>query len=122
MTRQRGNRTGFRYVNRFGIGVDRADRQGLDPDGGAWVATCVDHGTLVNVPTKREGMTTAGVDFCDGCRDALPADVDQPAAPELDAAALLASPDNDRDLKTWEAELTRDDLVRVGLVCRGIGE
>jgi hypothetical protein len=48
--------------------VDRADDQGLDDEGGAWVVICEPHCTLINVDTRAAAETVYPLDFCDLCR------------------------------------------------------
>lgn len=65
--------------------VGRADELGLtDDDGLPWVVVCEPHSTLVFTETKREAMTSTGLDFCDDCRAGA-------AARELDAISTRIS-------------------------------
>lgn len=47
--------------------VGTAEELGMDPEGGKWVVTCEDHGTVVNVDTRAQALATATVEFCDEC-------------------------------------------------------
>lgn len=47
--------------------VGTAEEMGLDPEGGKWVVTCEDHGTVVNVDTRAQALATSTMEFCDEC-------------------------------------------------------
>ena len=55
------------YANQFGYTVARAETLGLDPES-PWYVACDQHGAVVAVATKGDGMTVSGEDFCDECR------------------------------------------------------
>jgi hypothetical protein len=61
-----------RWVNRHGRTVEvlRAADEGLDGDGMPWLAVCTDHGNLLSVPTKADGVSACRdtTQFCDQCR------------------------------------------------------
>jgi len=63
-----------RWKNRAGVTVEVliAEDEGLDADGLPWIACCVDHGSLVAVPTKASGIECCRdtTQFCDQCREA----------------------------------------------------
>jgi hypothetical protein len=54
---------------------------GDDADAGAWSAICEGHGTVVGLDTLAAARTSAAdtTNFCDDCRDELPADADSVA-------------------------------------------
>ena len=52
--------------------VGRAKDLGLDPEGGAWVTICDDHGTIANSDTRALATVSTSLDFCDFCRDTIP--------------------------------------------------
>ncbi len=55
---------------RTGLTIGKAEAMGLDDTDGAWCVVCEDHGTIINVRTRKDARTVSGIDFCDGCRDA----------------------------------------------------
>lgn len=50
--------------------VVKAADEGLDPDGGAWVAFCRAHRTLMNQETRAGARSLTTLDFCECCRGA----------------------------------------------------
>ena len=65
---------GRRWKNRHGVIVEvmSAESENLDADGMPWLACCVDHGSLLAVPTKASGVAACRdtTEFCDECREA----------------------------------------------------
>lgn len=50
--------------------IKKATTLDLDPTDGAWVVTCDDHDTHVQVPTRTAARSVTTADFCDACRKA----------------------------------------------------
>ena len=51
--------------------VARAADEGLDTQGGKWIAVCDEHGTFVQVSTRHDASTSSRLDFCDECREEM---------------------------------------------------
>jgi hypothetical protein len=48
--------------------VGKALEEGLDDEGGKWVAICEKHATILNVPLKKYAVGIDTEEFCDCCR------------------------------------------------------
>lgn len=50
------------------VRVSTAVAEGIDPEGGKWVAICEEHGAAVSTQTKAAAKASSGEDFCKACR------------------------------------------------------
>lgn len=65
--------------------IGKAIDEGLDDEGGKWVAICEQHSTILNVPFKKyiKGIDTD--EFCDCCRGNCADDYDCPSCDKAGA-------------------------------------
>lgn len=50
------------------VRVSTAVAEGIDPEGGKWVAICEEHGAAVSTATKAAAKASSAEDFCKACR------------------------------------------------------
>lgn len=80
-----------------------AEGAGVDPSGGKFIASCDEHGTLVNQRTERGAITSAQYphNFCEECQDDLHRKAGGYSSSEL-ADAWEKAYKNHHDTFSWD--------------------